>query len=134
MEDVIEMLREQCESTPVPLTLPEMDDLVEVQEQILIHLPEDLKVFLMEVSDVVFGSIEPVTVTDPSSHTYLPEVAAQAWHDGVEREYIAICAHQGDYYCIDEYGEVRLWHQGEFQDEPWPSIWHWAKQVWLGSP
>ena len=132
MEDVIEMLREQGEETPVPLTLPEMDQLVEVQEQILIHLPEDLKVFLLEVSDVVYGSIEPVTVTDPSSHTYLPEVAAQAWHDGVEREYIAICAHQGAYYCIDEYGEVRFWRQGEFEEEIWPSIRHWAKQVWLG--
>ena len=131
MEDVIELLREQCEQTPVPLRLPEIDELVEVQEQILIHLPDDLKVFLLEVSDVVFGKIEPVTVTDPSSHTYLPEIAAQAWHDGLEREYIAICALSGDYYCIDEYGEIRFWHDGEFSDEQWPSIWHWAKQVWL---
>ena len=34
---------------------------------------------------VVYGSLEPVTVTDPQSHTYLPEVAANAWDAGVDR-------------------------------------------------
>ena len=130
MDEVIELLREHNEPIPVPLPLPEMDDLVEVQEQILISLPDEYKEFLLEVSDVVYGKIEPATVTDSSSHTYLPELAAQAWHDGLPREYIPICGVNGDYYCIDEYGEIRFW-QGEFTDQEWPSIWHWAKEVWL---
>ncbi len=131
MEDVIEMLREHNEPIPVPLRLPEVDDLVDVQEQILIHLPDDYKTFLLEVGDVVYGKIEPATVTDPSSHTYLPEMAAQAWHDGLPREYIPVCQVAGSYYCIDEYGEIRLWQDGEFTDQEWASIWHWAKDIWL---
>lgn len=131
MEDVIEMLREHNEPIPVPLRLPEVDDLVDVQEQILIHLPDDYKTFLLEVGDVVYGKIEPATVTDSSSHTYLPEMAAQAWHDGLPREYIPVCQVAGDYYCIDEYGEIRLWQDGEFTDQEWASIWHWAKDIWL---
>lgn len=131
MEDIIELLREHNEPIPVPLDLPEVDDLVDVQEQILISLPDDLKMFLLEVSDVVYGRIQPATANDPSSHTYLPEITAQAWHDGLPREYITFCAVDGDYYCMDEYGEVKFWQDGGFSDQDWPSIWHWAKQVWL---
>ena len=69
MEEVIDLLREHNCPIPVPLPLPEMDDLVEVQEQILISLPDEYKEFLLEVSDVVYGKIEPATVTDSSSHT-----------------------------------------------------------------
>lgn len=55
---------------------------MEIQEQILIHLPHGLREFLLTVSDVVYGHLEPVTASDPNSHTYLPEVTATAWDQG----------------------------------------------------
>ena len=42
MEDVIELLRERNEPVPVPLELPDEDLLVEIEEQVLIPLPDDL--------------------------------------------------------------------------------------------
>ena len=137
MEDIIELLREHNESVPVPLDLPDEDDLVTIQEELLIHLPYEYKIFLLEVSDVICGSIEPCTVTDPQSHTYLPEVAAVAWDQGLPRYLIPVCEHEGHYYAIAQDGEVTLWEPGMGEgDEPketWDSIWHWARDVWLAS-
>ena len=83
MEEVIEQLRELNEPVPVPLELPDDELLVEIEEQLLINLPFELREFLLKVSDVVYGRLEPVTATDPQSHTYLPEVASVAWDLGV---------------------------------------------------
>ena len=106
MEDVIDILREHNEPVPVPLELPDEDLLVEIEEELLISMPDDLRYFLLTVSDVVCGKLEPVTVTDRNSHTYLPEVAAVAWSLGLPRRYLPICESNGAYYCIGQEGTV----------------------------
>ncbi|MDC3332829.1 SMI1/KNR4 family protein [bacterium] len=132
MDSVIEELRAHNEEVPVPLELPDMDDIIDAEEQILISLDGEFKQFLLTVSDVVYGYLEPVTVADPNSHTYLPEVAAQAWSLGLPREYIPLCEDRGGYYCTNEGGEVVLWKDGKLtNDEPWPNVWHWAQSVWV---
>lgn len=133
MEDVIEALQEVALDVPVPLELPDEELLIEVEEQILVPLPYELREFLLQVSNVVFGSIEPVTVADPQLHTYLPEVAANAWAEGMPRELIPICETRGEYYGISEDGEVVRWADGEVTEDSWPSIWLWARDVWLAS-
>lgn len=133
MEEVIEQLRELNEPVPVPLELPEEELLVEIEEQILINLPFELREFLLKVSDVVYGRLEPVTATDPQSHTYLPEVASVAWSLGVPRELVPICEDQGNYYCVEQDGTVLLWdgEEEDLTDESWDSVWHWVREVWL---
>ncbi|WP_375740746.1 SMI1/KNR4 family protein [Pseudomonas boanensis] len=135
MEEVIEQLRELNETVPVPLELPDEELLVEIEEQLLINLPFELREFLLKVSDVVYGRLEPVTATDPQSHTYLPEVAAVAWDLGVPRDLVPLCQDGRDYYVVDGEGEVLLWsgEEGELTDESWDSVWHWARDVWLTS-
>jgi hypothetical protein len=136
VEEVIDQLRELNEPVPVPLELPDEETLVEIQEQILIHLPFALREYLLQVSDVVYGRLEPVTAADPQSHTYLPEVAATAWSLGVPREYVPLCEDQGNYYVVEEDGTVLLWEAdtGEInEDESWESVWHWVRDVWLES-
>ncbi|SHN03264.1 SMI1/KNR4 family protein [Phytopseudomonas punonensis] len=133
MEEVIEQLRELNEPVPVPLELPDEELLVEIEEQILINLPFELREFLLKVSDVVYGRLEPVTVTDPQSHTYLPEVASVAWSLGVPRELVPICEDRGNYYCVEQDGTVLLWdgEEEDLTDESWDSVWHWVREVWL---
>lgn len=133
MEDVVDDLRENALTLSAPLELPDEDMLVEIEEQILVPLPYEFREFLLQVSDVVFGSMEPVTVTDSHSHTYLPEVAANAWAEGMPRELIPVCEHRGEYYGISEDGEVVRWADGEVTEDNWPSIWHWARDIWLNS-
>ncbi len=132
MDELIDELRELNEDRFGSLSLPSLDDLVIIEEQILISLPAEFKEFLMSVSDVVYGAIEPVTVTDPSMHTYLPEVAATAWNDGLPRTHIPLCEFRGGYYCIEEDGTVSFWHHNEFVEEQWDSVWLWVEDVWLG--
>lgn len=133
MEEVIEQLRELNEPVPVPLELPDEELLVEIEEQILINLPFELREFLLKVSDVVYGRLEPVTATDPQSHTYLPEVASVAWSLGVSRELVPICEDQGNYYCVEQDGTVLLWdgEEEDLTDDSWDSVWHWVREVWL---
>jgi hypothetical protein len=130
MDDIIEMLRERNEPVPVPLELPDDDLIVEIEEQLYVSLPDDLRHFLLNASDVVCGSYEPVTVTDPHSHTYLPEMAAVAWSMGLPRKYLPICEFNGAYYCISQDGTVLLWDENT-SNESWDSIWHWVREVWL---
>jgi len=136
VEEVIEQLRELNEPVPVPLELPEEETLVEIQEQILIHLPFALREYLLTVSDVVYGRLEPVTASDPQSHTYLPEVAATAWDLGVPRYLVPLCEDHGNYYVVEEDGTVLLWEAETCEineDENWESVWHWCRDVWLES-
>ncbi len=134
MEDIYESLREQNAECLIPLELPDADQMVDVEEQILIPIPREFRDFLMQVSDVVCGSLEPVTCADPQSHTYLPEVAANAWDAGMPREFIPVCQSGSDYYCISQEGEILFWRDGMIDDsETWESIWYWARDVWLES-
>ena len=133
MEDVLELLREHSESVPVPLELPDEEQLVQIEEEILLPIPRDIRTFLLEASDVIYGHLEPVTAADPYSHTYLPEVTANAWANGVDRHLLPICQVGHNYYCAEPDGEIVYWQDGEITEETWPSISHWARDVWLES-
>ena len=133
MQELIDELRDMAEDIPVPLELPEHDQLVIAQEQILMPLPFDFIEFLLEATDIVYGSIEPVTIADAHSHTYLPEVTAMAWSLGMSRELVAVCESRGGYYCIDEGGEIRFWKDDEYEEETWENIWYWLRDVWMKS-
>ncbi len=133
MNEVVDALREQAQAVSVPLEKPQMEDIVDVEEQILIGLPTEFREFLIEVSDIIFGTIEPVTVMDPNSHTYLVEVCATAWDLGLPRHLVPICHSTDGHYCIDTDGEISLWQDGEFSEQIWDSIWDWAEEVWLNS-
>ncbi len=133
MEDVIELLRELNQPVPVPLDLPDDDDLLNVQEQILIHLPHELREFLLTVSDVVYGHLEPVTASDPHNHTYLPEVAATAWDLGLPRHLVPLCQDGERYFAVAADGEVLLWSitLNDYLEDSWETVWHWVRDYWL---
>ena len=131
MEEIIDELRSRNEPVPVALELPEFADLVLVEEQLLISLDRDFRDFLLNVSDVVYGSLEPVTVMDSGSHTYLPELAAMAWDQGLPRNLIPLCEDGNKLYCVNEDGEVGLWENAALTEDSWENVWYWVQDVWL---
>jgi len=134
MQELIDELHEAAEDVPVPLELPEYDHMVVAMEQILMPLHDDFKEYLLEASDVVFGTMEPVTVADPSSHTYLPEVTAYAWSIRMPRDMVALCEYRGGYYCVSLEGEVKYWVDGRYDDDQtFENIWYWVRDAWLES-
>jgi len=133
---VIEVLRQRDQSGMTTLELPDEDMLLEIEQQLLLSLPADLRLFLLSVSNVAYGSLEPVTASDPALHTYLPEVAAMAWSLGLPRDLIPLCESGGGYYACDASGAVYLWPEGVVDEESndeagWPSLWLWCEEVWL---
>lgn len=133
MDDVITQLQECAEQVPVALDLPTDDDLLNVEEALFLPLPKDYRDFLESVSDLVIGPIEPATAADPLSHTYIPELAANEWANGLPRHLIPICVTPTVTYAIDPDGLILSWAKGKQQSACWESIWDWAQQVWVKS-
>lgn len=132
LNEVAEQLLDASLETAFPLELPELDDIVEAQEELLIHIPADFRDYLLHCSHVIYGRLEPVTLADPNSHTYLPEVAAEAWSQGLPREYIPLCQDGANFYCLDEDGVVYLWENGsDMPEQIAEHIWYWVRDVWL---
>jgi len=134
IEEVIDQLRELNEPVPVPLELPDEDLLVEIEEQMLIGIPYELRQFLLQVSDVVYGHLEPVTAADPHSHTFLPDVASNAWAVGIPRHLVPLCQDGDDYYVVDLEGRVLHWNGDTAhlnEEDGWDSVWHWVVDVWM---
>lgn len=117
----------------VPLELPDDDDILEVEETIYVQIRGDYREFLLTASDLIIGSLEPATVNDPSSHTYLPEVASHAWDNGLPRELLPVCKTDNGYFCLDLEDQVVYWENGKQQPGEWPSIWSWAESEWANS-
>ena len=131
---LIDELHDLSEDVPVALELPEHDEVVDAQEQLLMPLSRDFRDFLMTCTDVVLGSLEPVTVADPSSHTYLPEVTSQAWAEGLPREHLVLCETPAGYYAVNQDGGVFYWpRNGSVSDLEWETVWHWVRDVWIAS-
>lgn len=133
MDDVLEELIERQLKVLSPLELPNEDMLVVAEEELLLPIPPDVRQFLLEASHIIYGTLEPITVADPHSHTYISEIAAVAWSLDVPRYVLPICETLGNYYCAEPEGEIVFWREGAFTDERWPCIWHWARDVWLES-
>ncbi|WP_026970538.1 SMI1/KNR4 family protein [Aliagarivorans marinus] len=131
MFDEIDELKAADQSGDYPMELPNEVQLVEVEEQLLMAMPSDLRTFQLTVSSLVIGSLEPVTIADPNMHTYLPEVAAEAWSQGVPRHLIPICQRGEDYYVIREDNQIGLWQGFDDVEPKWETIWDWAMEVWL---
>jgi len=132
MSEAVDRLRALNQSVNYPLELPGEDDLVRVEEELLLPLPAEMRRFLLEVSDLILGRLEPVTAADPLLHTYLPEVAALAWDLGLPRDMLPLCQYADGYYCVSPSGEVFYWNGEDYEGEPWSTVWQWAEEIWAG--
>jgi len=130
-QEIIELLEAYSQDVPVPLELPEHDQLVDISEELLLPIPNLYRQFLLYASDLVIGSLEPMTAADPSSHTYLAEVTAQAWDLGLSRELLPVCAYKDGYFAVNQEDVIHTWSPTEgLKEEVAESIWHWARDVW----
>lgn len=135
INEIAELLKQRALKPSVPPDLPTMDDLIEAQEAMLISVPPELRDFLLTASYEIYGRMEPVTVADRNCHTYLPEVAAEAWGRGMPREYIPLCQDRSNIYCVSEDGTVYIWNETleEEPEEVSTNVWEWVRDIWLES-
>ncbi|MCV6615044.1 MAG: SMI1/KNR4 family protein [Cellvibrionaceae bacterium] len=132
-QEVLEALQEQAEDLPVPLGLPEHDELVDIEEALLLPIPPIYREFLLHASDLVLGSLEPAVAADPGAHNYLAELAAEAWERGLPRELLAFCQANGGYYVLTQEDEVQFWSEAGLEEEVAEHIWFWARDIWASA-
>ena len=132
LDEVFGELRSRNETVPWPLRLPTVSEVNEAERRLGIRFHNDYRRYLLEVSDVVYGAIEPCIITRAESHTDLFETARNAWDVwGVSRDLLPICEDNADFYCINSDGEIVYWSHNGLTSEKWPDLATWIKVVWL---
>jgi hypothetical protein len=125
-------LRKRNWTVPKPLRLPSENEVDSVEASLGVRFHPDFRRYLLEASDVVFGIFEPVTITQPGTHTDLLKVASHAWEAyGVPRDLLPICEDNADFYCMNEGGEVVFWSHNGWSSETWPKLADWIERVWI---
>ncbi len=133
MASVFLRLRELNEEVPKPMRLPTEEELSLVEDGLDITFSAGLKSYFLQVSDIVYGCIEPVTITNSDSHTYLPAVAKDAAECGVPKDLVPLCEDNGDFYCVTSEGKVVFWSHDGASQEVWQNIEAWIEDVWMES-
>jgi len=132
LSDVIAELRDLNEPVPKPFRLPTADEVKAAEAQLLVKFPDDYRRYLLEASDVVYGSLEPAIVIPDAAHLSLVDIAETAWDEmEVPRELLPFCEDNGDYYCLNQNGEVEYWSHDGATDEKWKDLATWIKEVWI---
>ncbi len=129
----IASLRALNRSVPRPLRLPAESQVSLAEQKLDVSFHPDFRRYLLEVSDIVYGSLEPVTITRPGSHTDLVSVTENGRdHWGLPSDYIPICEDNADLYCVRPDGVVVFWPHDGKSNESWTSIAEWIEEVWIG--
>ena len=131
LTEVITRLRSLNEPVPRPAGLPSDGEIRGAEADLGVPFHPDLHRYLLEASDVVHGTREPVTLAIAGSHTDLRVVAGRAWKAGVPRDWIPICEDNGDFFCIRTDGSVAFWSHNGISNESWPSLADWIVREWI---
>ena len=127
--------KELCElklEVPKSPRLPTEEEVDSAEQQLGIEFHPDYRRFLLEVSDVVLPVQEPATVTSPPGSRDLVKNTKIAWKImRVPKELLPICEDNGDYYCMNEDGEIAFWSHGVVAHERWKNLATWIKKVWI---
>jgi len=132
LPDVIAELRGLNEPVPKPLRLPTENEVDAAEGRLGIKFPVDYRQYLLQASDVVYGALEPAIITPDAGHLDLIDMAQTAWDEmEVPRTLLPFCEDNGDYYCLNESGEVEYWSHNGATDERWKDLATWIKEVWI---
>jgi hypothetical protein len=133
LTEVIAKLRRLNEPVPEPLSLPTQIQIEAAERKLKMKFPPDYRKYLLEASDVVYGSLEPAVVVPDAGYLHLTELAESAWSEmELPRDLLPICEDNGDYYCLNKNGEVCFWSHNGSTDEKWPDLATWIEEVWIG--
>jgi len=128
----INELRRLNEPVPEPLRLPTEAEVRAAEQQLHVKFPEDYRRYLLEASDVIYGSLEPAIVVSDSGYLNLVEMATTAWNEmQLPLNLLPICEDNGDYYCLNEKEEVQFWSHNGLTDEKWDDLATWIREVWI---
>jgi hypothetical protein len=133
LKDTIRELRELNETVPSPPTLPTKQEIDDLEVETSIKFPADYRTYLLQASDIVFGTIEPVTITDEDAHTDFRIVLADAQDAGLPEGLVPLCEENGDFHCMKADGSIIFWSFDGESGDTWPDLATWITEVWMES-
>lgn len=126
-------LRGRDQPVPKQRRLPTEVEVARAEADLAITFHPDYRRFQLEVSDVVYGVLEPALVL-PGLMPYidLRVVARDGWQLGVSRDSLPFCTDNGNFYFIDPTGIVRYWdHDTQDESGRRASFAEWIIEDWL---
>lgn len=131
LDQAFEELRNRNEEVPIPSKPPKDSDVAVMEKQLGVVFHPDYRRFLKEASHIVYGPIEPATIMEPDSHTYLPKVVSSAKAYGVPNDLFPFCEDNADFYCLDATGAVIYWSHNGWDATRYQNLADWIEDVWL---
>lgn len=132
ISEAISELRKLNQPVPKPFRLPTKEEVRAAEDRLGMKFHDDYRQFLLEASDVIYGTDEPAVVTPDAGHRDLIRLAETAWdEDGVPPNLLPFCWNNADYYCMNEAGEILYWDHNGTTDEKWRDLATWIKKVWI---
>lgn len=133
LDQAFAALRERDTPVPIPARLPTEDEIVDAEEVLEVKFHPDFRRYLLEVSNVNVGTLEPVTLRPPEAHTDLLQLCESAWEEmELPRNLVPICEDNGDYYCMNKKGQIVFWSSDGASEEKWANLATWIEEVWIG--
>lgn len=121
LTEAIGALRRRNKPVQRPARLPTEAEVASAEHATGRPFPADYRRYLLEASDVVFGTLEPWLVTPGAGYLDLEQTARRAWDAwGVPREWLPFCEDNADFYCLDS-SIVRFWSHDGTTKETWPT-------------
>ncbi len=133
LETAIETLRERNEPVPRPFRLPTETEVAAAERTLGVTFHADYRYFLLNGSDVAYGTLEPAVVIPDCGHLDLVAIVQTAWKLGVPRDFLPFCEDNGDWYCFAPDGRIGLLSHDGLRGGSWPDLAHWIQEVWLES-
>ena len=133
LDDAFKELRKRNQRVPKPLRLPTEAEVAHAEYDLEIKFHPDYRRFQLEVSDVVYGVLEPSLVL-PNLMPYLDlrVTARDGWDMGVPKDSLSFCTDNGNFYFIDALGVVRYWdHDSQGESGRRASLSEWIIDDWL---
>ena len=132
--NAVEDIKSISENRRMNVPQPSDEDLDEFEKEVGIHLSYDYRIFIKEVSTIMYGYLEMLILSKNwHGRGNIRDAIEENRRDAVPDGWIPICRDNGDYFFILPSGEVRFWsHDGDSQ-ESWPNLAHWIRDVWIKS-
>jgi hypothetical protein len=132
LNDVIEELKKVSGGERNKTPLPDDALIAQYEKDIGFSFSSDYRKLLKEVGNIYYGTIELLSVTaDKKLYGELSTAINDAISIGVPESWLPICEDNGSYYCLDQQGCVRYWTGDGSNEEQWPDLASWVKDVWI---
>lgn len=130
LRDAIAALRRLNTPVPRPRRLPTESEVLIAETNVGVPFHSDLRRYLLEASDVIYGTYEPITIT--GGHTAIETVVQSARELGLPPDLLPICEDNANFFCITSTGEIVYWSHDGVTDERWSNLASWISEVWIG--